>query len=121
LRVADPMLIGVGGGEKQMPYFVYQVAPQPQFHVRAEEKGLVLTADLPGVKEEDLDITVARNLLTVAGKREGRGTFARKLVLPEDVDGAGVNAALAHGVLTLTLPRKPEAQPRKIAITAAAA
>jgi HSP20 family protein len=104
-----------------MSFVLYQLPLQPQFHVREEKGGFVLTADLPGVKEEDLDITLAKNLLTVAGKREGRGAFARKLVLPPDVDGAGVNAELAHGVLTLTVPKKPEAQPRKIALTASAA
>ena len=102
------------------PYRVlFQVNEQPRFEVLEKKEGFVLSADLPGVKEEDLEITVQKNLLTVAGKREGRGAFERKFTLPGSVDAEAVHAELKNGVLTLTVPKKPEVQPRKIAITAA--
>jgi len=92
---------------------------RPRFFVKEQADGYVLTADLPGVKDEDLDITLAAGRLTVAGKREGYGEFKRVFALPESVDGEQVSAELKSGVLTLTVPKKAAAQPRKIALKAA--
>src|SRR6266702_8340853 len=98
------------------PYRVrFQSNEPPRFEVTERTDGFVLTADVPGVKEEDLDITLVRNLLTVSGKRDGRGAFERRFTLPGGVDGDKVNAELKHGVLTVVVPKKPEVQPRKIA------
>ena len=93
---------------------------RPRFLVTERADGFVLSADVPGIKEADLDITLASGRLTVAGKRDGHGSFQRAFTLPDSVDGEQVTAELRDGVLTLLVPKKAAAQPRKIAIQAAA-
>jgi HSP20 family protein len=100
-----------------------------RFDVRETKDGYIFKADLPGIREEDLDISLTGNRLTVSGKREtesveqtdtyyvserGHGLFTRTFTLPEGVDGELVKAELKNGVLTLVLPKKPEVQPKKI-------
>ena len=93
----------------------------------------VLRADVPGLTENDFQINLAGNTLTLKGERkleapEGHTVhrrersafrFARSLELPARVDAEKVTATLKHGVLTLTLPKAAEAQPRQIAVKAA--
>ena len=103
----------------------------PRFDVKETKGAYVIRADLPGVKESELDISLESNLLTISGKRDpdhldegdayhaverGHGTFARSFTMPESIDGEGVTADLKDGVLTLNVPKKPEAQPKRIAI-----
>ena len=109
-----------------------QLTPQaflPQFEVRETEDAYLFHADLPGVKEEDLDITIAQNRLTVSGRREmeqrderdryyaverAYGSFTRTFTLPSDVDEAKVEADLREGVLRLRIPKTREQQARKV-------
>lgn len=101
--------------------------------VYEDEKGYLLSLDLPGVPVSEVQIEVVDNRLSLRGerkldnadKREGYhriersfGSFTRTLVLPKDVDVDGIAAAGKDGVLTLTLPKKPAAQPRRIEIKA---
>jgi len=93
----------------------------------------VLRADVPGLTENDFDISVAGNTVTLRGERkvtvpEGYSThrrersavkFAKSFQLPTRVDADKVSATLKHGVLTLTLPKVAEAQPRQISVKAA--
>jgi HSP20 family protein len=93
----------------------------------------VLTADVPGLTEGDIQISVAGDTVTLRGERnvavpEGYSThrrersavnFAKSYQLPTRVDADKVVATLKHGVLTLTLPKVAEAQPRQISIKAA--
>ena len=93
----------------------------------------VLRADVPGLTEQDFQISVAGNTVTLRGERkveapEGysahrreRSTvrFDRSFELPTRVDADKVTAVLKHGVLTLTLPKVAEAQPRQISVKAA--
>jgi HSP20 family protein len=103
----------------------------PEFEVLERKDAYVFKADLPGVKQEDLDIQLTENRLTVAGKREAEerkegerwyayertyGTFTRSFSLPEGVDAEHVRAELKDGVLTLVVPKRPEVQPKKIQI-----
>lgn len=105
----------------------------PQFEVRETKDAFVFKADLPGVNEEDLDITLAQNRLTVSGKREMTerdehdryyaverqyGSFTRTFTLPTEIDAAHVEAKLEDGVLTLRIPKSPEEQPKKVQIKA---
>ncbi|MEI7892897.1 MAG: Hsp20/alpha crystallin family protein [Myxococcales bacterium] len=92
----------------------------------------VLTADVPGLAEKDLQVTLHDGALTIAGERatkapEGyavhrqeRGSvkFTRSLALPCKVDAENTTASVKDGVLMLTLRKAPEAQPRAIAIRA---
>jgi HSP20 family protein len=103
----------------------------PRFEVKETKEALVLRADLPGVKSEDLDVSVQANVLTVSGKREQEkkatdetwhmvermyGSFTRSFTLPEAVDTKGLDAELKDGVLTVTLPKAPEAKPQRVQI-----
>lgn len=81
-----------------------------------DEDGFTVTVDVPGVAEQDLDVTVSAAGLSVSGKREGRGEFHHELRLPESVDPQQTEARLDSGVLTIRLGRRPETKPRKIAI-----
>ena len=83
-------------------------------------------ADLPGVADADLDISVHGRVLTIKGERKlgahggfdsrHGGAFEQRLGLPAPVDSDRVEARLAHGVLKLTLPKSEAAKPRKIEI-----
>ncbi|HEU4611671.1 MAG TPA: Hsp20/alpha crystallin family protein [Kofleriaceae bacterium] len=103
----------------------------PAFEVKETTDSFVLRADVPGVEEKDLDIAVHNNVLTVSGSRQAEerkegetyalyerqyGSFSRSFALPEMADGERIEASLVNGVLTLTIAKKAEAQPRKIAI-----
>jgi HSP20 family protein len=93
----------------------------------------VLRADVPGLTENDFQISVAGNTVTLRGERkvevpEGYSehrrersavSFAKSFQLPARVDPDKVTATLKHGVLTLTLPKAAEAQPRQISVKAA--
>jgi HSP20 family protein len=88
--------------------------------------------DLPGVEEADVDVTVEGNMVNVRAQRtsprqEGdelivderpQGTFARQLLLGENLDAGALAATYDHGVLTLTIPVSKAAQPRKVEIAA---
>ena len=103
----------------------------PAFEVKETAEAFIVRADLPGVAEKDLDIAVHQGVLTVSGSRaaeerkEGEsyalyerqyGSFTRSFSLPDLADGERIEAKLETGVLTLTIAKKAEAKPRKIAI-----
>jgi len=102
----------------------------PPVDIYETTNGLVVTADLPGVAKEGLDVRVENNLLTIRGKaahvapgdpvyREyGLVNFFRQFELNEKVDQSKISAELKHGVLTLNLPKAEEAKPRKIEVKA---
>jgi HSP20 family protein len=86
-----------------------------------------LHADLPGVKQEDLDIQIDKDVLTIRGERKlarkgerVAGAFSRAFTLPKHVDVEKIAASLKDGVLTVTLPKRPEAQPRQIKVAVSA-
>jgi HSP20 family protein len=93
----------------------------------------VLRADVPGLTDNDFQINVAGNTLTLRGERklevpEGYSAhrrersavrFAKSYELPARVDAEKASATLKHGVLTVTLPKAAEAQPRQISVKAA--
>jgi HSP20 family protein len=102
-----------------------------RFDVKEAKDAYVLRADLPGVKEDAVDVSLNGNLLTISGKRDeenreegdqyfalerSHGSFTRSFALPDNVDSEGISADLKNGVLTVKIPKKPEAQPRKISV-----
>jgi HSP20 family protein len=104
----------------------------PSFDIRELPEAYLFEADLPGIRQEDLDLNLTGNRLTVTGKREcsakrdnenvfamerSFGCFCRSFNLPEGVDASSIKADLKDGVLTLTLPKVPEVQPKKISIS----
>jgi HSP20 family protein len=103
----------------------------PRFEVKATDDAYVLHADLPGVKDEDVEVTVHGNVLTVRGERraeerkEGEtfyvyersyGGFERSFTLPEEADGDRIEARLADGVLAVRIAKRAESKPRKISL-----
>lgn len=101
----------------------------PAIDVRATADEIVFVCDVPGLKHEDLEVTIESSTLTIKGQRRyeggdkdrvwlgrGYGSFRRSYTLPELVDAENMTADLADGVLTIRVPRKPEAKPRRIEI-----
>ena len=90
--------------------------------------GLVVTADIPGVTQEHLDVRVDNHVLTIRGQSAYTPSaepsyreyelvnYFRQFELSDKVDESKITADLQHGVLTLTLPKAEEAKPRKIAV-----
>ncbi|RMH98913.1 MAG: Hsp20/alpha crystallin family protein [Calditrichaeota bacterium] len=99
----------------------------PRVDVKETDREVVVTAELPGIDEKDLDISVSDDVLTLRGeKREEReeregnfyrmersyGTFHRDIALPCEVDPDKVEAVYRKGVLTIHLPKKEESRRR---------
>ena len=106
----------------------------PPVDVYEDEKQIVLKLEVPGVKLEDLDIQLENQRLTVKGERrfeseekaenfhriERRfGSFTRSFTLPQTVDTESVTATSDAGVLTISLAKKAEAQPKQVKIAVA--
>jgi HSP20 family protein len=104
---------------------------QPVVDIFEAKDAIVVKAELPGVKPEDVNIDVEKNMLTIRGERrlenqENRdgyqriestyGSFSRTFSLPNHVDSASIDASLDAGILTLRMPKRAEAQPRKIQV-----
>ncbi len=111
-----------------------QSAPSfPAMNLWVSDEGTIVTAEVPGIKPEDIDISVVNDLLTISGERlpeqveenvryhrreRGCGKFARSIQLPFAVDASKVEASFENGVLTINLPRKEEEKPKKIKVVA---
>ncbi len=92
---------------------------------------MVVIAELPGVKKDDIRITLQEGVLTIAGEKRvsglpdeahqhraerGFGKFSRSLSLPVAVDGSAVSAELKNGILRVVIPKAEEARPREIRV-----
>jgi len=103
----------------------------PSVDVVDREKDVVVRAQMPGVKREDLDVSLAERMLTIKGstkseekeerddffRREIRsGTFTRSVLLPADVNAAKAQTSFKDGVLELTLPKVRASKRRKISV-----
>ncbi len=99
----------------------------PRVDMFDQEDKVIVKAELPGVKKEDIDISVAGGVLTIKGERKVkdedyyccerfRGTFYRAIQLPTDVEAAKIEANYADGILEITLPKVPEVKPKKIEV-----
>jgi len=100
----------------------------PAMNISETEKEIIITADMPGVEEKDLDISVSKGELTIKGEKKKEteeknknyyrmersyGSFSRTVALPEGIDESKINAELKKGVLKLTIPRLAEAVPQR--------
>jgi HSP20 family protein len=106
----------------------------PRVDVREEAERFVVSADLPGVEGKDIEITADKGVLAIRGERRAQkqdsgegyerverasGTFLRRFTLPESADAEAIKATHANGVLELSIPKRPQAQPRRISVQAA--
>jgi len=105
----------------------------PAIEVFEKEDKFVVKAELPGMKEEDIDVSVVGDTLTVKGARKAEsevkeedyyccersyGSFSRSIALPSSVNAIKIEANYEGGILEVSLPKAPEVKPKKIAISA---
>lgn len=119
----------VQGTEQTRPgrYFI------PDVDIAENDDCLRLWADMPGVSEKDVDVTLKDGVLTITGMvstaaydklaplytEYNVGNYIRQFTLNEDVDESGIKARMKNGVLEVELPKREQAKPRRIAVTAA--
>lgn len=107
----------------------------PRMDVTERDSEIEITAELPGLEEKDVEVTLSDNVLTVKGeKKEEReektaqrhmversyGTFSRSVELPAGIDPATITATMEKGVLRLTMPKPTQSNARKIEVKGAA-
>jgi HSP20 family protein len=103
----------------------------PRVDVHEEKDRFVVLADVPGVEPKDIDITADNGVLTIRGERRSEkretengyervervsGTFLRRFTLPEGANTESIKAKQNNGVLEVTIPKTPAAQPRRISV-----
>ncbi len=103
----------------------------PAVDIREEPERFVITADVPGVEPNEIDINMENGVLTISGEKQTeseeelknykrvertRGSFYRRFTLPESADADRINARFSNGVLEIVIPKQERVQPRKIAI-----
>ena len=103
----------------------------PPVDILEQPDAIRITAEVPGVKPEDVKISLENNVLTIRGTKEQvaeertervhryertYGAFERSFTLPITVDANNIKATYEHGVLTVTLPKVEKAKPRQIAV-----
>ena len=96
-----------------------------------EQHEIVIKAELPDMKREDIGVTFENSVLTLKGERKGeqelsrdrfhrverfQGSFSRSFTLPATVDASAISASYRDGVLTVRLPQREEAKPKQIAV-----
>jgi len=107
----------------------------PAVDVYETENELVVTADLPGMNEKDLDVRVENNMLTIRGERKfeksvnednylrverAYGSFTRSFSLPNTVNTEGIKAEYNNGVLTVKMAKREESKPKQVKVSVAA-
>ncbi len=106
----------------------------PPINMGVTDRSVEIYVFLPGMKLEDIDVSLEKNLLSISGKREReeiegeestiyreerfKGSFKRVVTLPDDVDPEKTEAVYKDGVLHISVAKRSEAQPRKITIKA---
>jgi len=102
----------------------------PPMNVHETDSDVIVRAELPGVTVDDVEVTVSGGTLRLEGERKlelpqgasflcqerQHGAFSRTVSLPRSVDAAGAKAEYADGILTITVPKGPEAKARTIAV-----
>jgi HSP20 family protein len=104
----------------------------PAVDIMEKDGSLVLRAEVPGMNEKDIDLKLEGNVLTLKGEKkleheEDRnsyhrlesfyGSFSRSFTLPDTVDRDHIKADYKNGILTVTIPQKPEVRPREIPVS----
>jgi HSP20 family protein len=123
----------------ESPWADFQRQPEffndwaPALDVLEDANNLQVVAELPGLRKEDIDISLKDGVLSITGERKAAeqkeeqthrserfyGRFHRSITLPKPVDGEHVQAVYRDGVLTITLPKSEQAKPRQIQVVAA--
>ena len=111
---------------------VEEIGWAPAIEVFEREDKFVVKAELPGMKEEDIDVSVVGDTLTIKGERRAEteakeenyyccersyGSFFRSIALPSTVDAKKIEASYDSGVLEVSLPKVAEVKPKKISVS----
>lgn len=103
----------------------------PSVDIKEMDDQFVLQADIPGVKPEDIEVTMEKGVLTIRGEKETEaktekegykrversyGSFYRRFSLPETADADAISANSKHGVLEITISKRAAVKPKKIAV-----
>ncbi|KTC77891.1 Hsp20/alpha crystallin family protein [Legionella brunensis] len=103
----------------------------PAVDIKEEDNRFVVLADIPGVKKEDIHVSLEKNMLTIQGERyfekketkenysrveRTQGQFYRRFSLPETADGTKISAKCNNGVLEITIPKKEIAPEKQIKV-----
>lgn len=103
----------------------------PSVDIEEYKDKFVIYADIPGVDPASIEITLEKGVLSLSGTREQRvenseiqsrrneranGRFHRRFALPDTADGDAVSASGKHGVLEIVIPKRAQAQPRRITV-----
>ena len=132
-RMAD-QLFGEFFGRTPSKMAATEARWSPMVDVHETDEGIRLVADLPGIKQEDIQVSIEGDTLTLKGERKrdaevkedqyyrverSYGVFQRSILLPSVVDSNKVKATYRDGVLEILLPKKEEAKPKEIKIEVA--
>src|SRR6056297_911116 len=108
---------------------IFDRTASPAVDVIEKDDSVVVRCDMPGVKKDNLDLSLARNILTIKGEKKSEdhenesknyrnetwsGIFQRTISLPDSVDPEKVEASLRNGVLELVIGKREEVKPRQI-------
>lgn len=103
----------------------------PRVDIKEEDKRFVILADIPGVEPKDIEINMDKGILSIKGERKSEnatenakttrversyGSFYRRFALPDSANAEGISASGKHGVLEISIPKKPETTPRRIEV-----
>lgn len=103
----------------------------PRVDIKEEAERFVIFADLPGVDPEGIEVQMDKGILSIKGERStgasedgarfsrverAHGVFYRRFALPDSANPEGITAAGKHGVLEITIPKRPETTPRRIQV-----
>jgi len=94
----------------------YRVVPKVDVYENEEE--YLVIADVPGVAQENLNVSFVRGELTLEGTNGDR-IYQRAFTVPDGIDGSSIEAAMVNGVLSVHLPKAPEVKPRRIQVRSA--
>ena len=130
-RVFDQIWNGAGLAARSA-----EASYAPRIDFSETDTELRVAAELPGLEEKDIQVSLEEGVLTIRGERTAelkdedakevrrvetfRGKYQRSLRLPSEVDADGVKAVYRNGILTVTLPKTPQPQPRVIQVTSGA-
>jgi HSP20 family protein len=107
----------------------------PSMDVVETDKQIEITAELPGLEEQDVQVNVADNILSIKGEKKAEkeerdknyrlfersyGSFSRTIELPDGIDADAIKASLSNGVLKVTVPKPTPAQAKKVEVKVAA-
>ena len=127
VRPLDRLFDDIWQGFDLQPAWPANARFAPRIDVREDDEAIVVSAELPGLEEKDFQISLEDEVLTLKGEKRSHseeeragyrhvesvsGAFERRLVLSAPVDADAIKAVYKNGVLSITLPKPPQARPQ---------